>query len=216
MKIQVITACDENHKKLLNITRKVYQNYCYLHGYCFSELEIKEFDRPQSWFKVKAILEAMKSNNEYILWCDADSMILNPSCKIEEIVSNDKEFYLAKDSMGLNCGIMLIKNSSEMQSFFRTVDSLYEEYKEPHPWCGVWEQAAVWALCSQNYLNILSKIKLLPQSFFNAYDKDDKPSHKNGHVNDKTFILHLPNTSDEKRVKILEKYFNHYYGKHKL
>jgi hypothetical protein len=213
MNIQIITAYDENHRKLLDITREVYKKYSCLHGYSFSELEIKEFDRPQSWFKVKAILESMKSNSEYILWCDADSMILNPHYKIEQIVSDDKEFYLAQDNMGLNCGIMLIKNSPTMKSFFQTVDNLYDQYKEPHPWCGVWEQAAVWGLCSQNYLNILSKIRLLPQSFFNAYDRDDKPSHKNGHVNDKTFILHLPNTSNDNRMKILKKYFNQYYEK---
>lgn len=207
----IITACDQNQSNLLDITRPIYNLYCNKHNYDFIEYAIDNFDRPASWFKIKALLNTINLNYEYILWCDADTMILNCDYSVSQITRPDKEFYLCQDNLGLNCGVFLIKNTEFMSHFLKTVNTMYPKYANNHPLGGIWEQAAIWELCAINYQNILSKIQIVPQYILNAYDPQNKPLEINGHVNEHTFILHLPNTSNEQRKNILLQYRRNYY-----
>jgi len=210
----VVTAYNDKHAELLDITRSIYQSYCNKHNFKFIEYQINNFDRPPSWFKIKAILNLFKnSDNDYALWCDADTMILNLEYDISKIINTEKDFYVSRDNLGINCGVFLMKNTPFIYHLLQTIDNLYPRYHNAHPLCGIWEQAAVWELCAINYQNILSKIQLIPQYILNAYDPANKPLEKNGHVNKDTFILHVPNTSYNDRKNILLRYRQNYYGK---
>ena len=215
-KILVLTACDHNHEPLLEITKPVYEKYTERHGYYFKKKDIINFNKPQSWFKIEALIEYGESDYDYILWCDSDTIILNPAFKLESIIDKNKDLYISQDNLGLNCGVFLIKNSDTMRKFLKRIQSLYPEFPETHPLAGIWEQAAVWKLCYENYLNIRSLIKIIPQYVINAYDPETKPQEINGHVNDHTFILHLPNTPMQKRLELFRNYYNKYYIERKL
>jgi hypothetical protein len=201
-KIAVITAFDNNHADLLEITRPIYNLYCDNQNYDFIEYKIENFDRPQSWFKVVAIQKTLELGYEHILWCDADSIILKQDYDLNNFIDGYKSLYICRDNMGLNAGIFIVKNTDLIKSFFRTVETMYPRYLNNHPWCGVWEQAAIWELFGSNYLDIVSHTQLVPQYILNAYKE---------HVNDQTFILHLPNTPHEQRKNLLLQYRMKYY-----
>lgn len=212
-RILVLTACDQNHEPILDITKPVYEEYTEAHGYDFKKLDIVDFNKPQSWFKIDALLNSCDSHYDYILWCDSDTMILDTSFSIESIIEDNKELYISQDNLGLNCGVFLIKNSDTMVKFLSKIQSLYPEFPDTHPLAGIWEQAAVWKLCYENYMNIRALIKIIPQYIINAYDPETKPKEVNGHVNNHTFILHLPNTPMEKRLELFHNYYNKYHIK---
>lgn len=206
MKIKIVTACDHNQQFLADLNRPILSKYCDIHGYSFRTKDIVNFDRPAAWFKILAIQSEMNDDCDYILWIDTDTLILNLKQKLEDFIQDNKYLYLSEDMNGINSGILLIKNNALMKDFLDKAYELYSIYNEKHPLGGVWEQAAIWHLVAYNYLNIRNYIKLIPASIFNAYDPSTKPEYTSSHVNENTFILHLPNTNNDLRKEILQQY----------
>ena len=213
MKIKVITAYDKNYENIAKNSQVVLQKYCEKHGYQLCRKIITNFDRPAPWYKLEAILLEMEDDCEYLLWLDADTLILNTNKKIEEIITNEKFIFISRDkNFSINSGIFILKNNDYTNDILRKTRDLYSIYNENHPMGGIFEQAALLHLISKNYNKIREQIHLVDAHIMNAYDPETKPNFIENHVNKDSFILHLPNTRpDSLRGEIISKYISKYY-----
>jgi lipopolysaccharide biosynthesis glycosyltransferase len=98
--------------------RRSMVDYCQKHGYDFIT-ESKNLDnkRAAHWSKLLLLLRLMESENnyDYVVWLDADIMIMNENMKITDLIYNQmkgKDFLLSKDiSNHINTGVWIVKNS---------------------------------------------------------------------------------------------------------
>jgi hypothetical protein len=185
MKITVLSGADKNFSELQDITSKTLLDYCVYQNY---ELIIKEFhstERPTSWYKIPEIIQCLKNGSDFVLWIDADAIIVNKNIRIESFIENGKDFYFANNYIGINCGVMLFRNSPLILNFLADIwnqtDYIY------HMW---WENGAI-----MDYLKNKSfppeKLKMLDESVFNS------PFYWKG-----CFIHHLWGTPLTERIRV--------------
>lgn len=101
--------------------------------------------RPPAWHRVRLIPELFDRGYEFVLWTDADSVMLRQDVDILSEVRPDKDIYLVEHdhpafptSKVPNTGVMLVRNTAWSRAFFDRVWNATEY--ENHPW---WENAAV-------------------------------------------------------------------------
>jgi hypothetical protein len=134
-------AYTDNYR-LGDITALVNEAYANKHGYRFrlhkksyEEMmgEISPRDNP-TWYKVRAINEELLQNDstesvaEYILWLDADAMLVNHDLRVEDVARacEWKDLVISEDlhegsSCLINAGVMLIKKSDFSRKLFCTM-----------------------------------------------------------------------------------------------
>jgi hypothetical protein len=210
--IKIITAFDHNYDNMFDTNQAILAQYCEKHGYSLLIKKISNFDRPASWYKIKAILEEMQDNCDFIFWIDVDTLILNMNQKIEYLLDNTNYLFISQDKFSINAGIFCVKNNTYMVDFLNKVYDLYSIYNEAHPLGGVYEQSAILHLLQHNYNNIRSYVKVFPGHITNAYDPETKPDYVKNHVTSDSFILHTPNTKpDSLRTTVINKYIKMYH-----
>jgi len=105
-------------------------NYSEIHGYDFlydNEDIIKEHDREIQWTKILIIQKYLKEeyNYDYLVWIDADIVILNPQKTLESFISrlmNNRDIMYSKDFGGwVNNGVIFIKNTPFSHEYFKEV-----------------------------------------------------------------------------------------------
>src|SRR5450432_1291489 len=76
--------------------------YCERHGYAY-HAEYASMDplRPPSWTKVLLLLRHL-GKYEWVLWLDADAVIVRPERKLEEIADPQAEVVWRMDVNGIN------------------------------------------------------------------------------------------------------------------
>lgn len=205
MNLKIISAFNKSHQDLHEISKKTIINYCDLnhHDYEFFEIP-SNFNRPPAWYKIKIILDSLREYNGYIIWMDADSLILNFSINLNKFIDNNI-LYLACDFNDKNSGFMIIKSNKKTINFFEKVWTM-EEYTH-HMW---WEQAAIIDLYNKNYNNCQSFIKILDQDIFNSYPMEyyGRPKFSKGDVSKKSFTCHFPSLPINLRLDLMNKYYN--------
>lgn len=207
--ITILTAYDDNFKDIIEINLPILQQYCTKNNYTLIVKKIINFEKPASWFKISAILEEFhKPNCKYVLWLDADTLILQQDFKLEAIIKPDKYFYISQDINGINCGVFMMSNVDIIKQFLSNVNNLCNKYLN-HIW---WEQAAIIELIESNAYDINKYIEYIPQNILNAYDNNYTQTNNDGYVNENSFILHLPSINNVKRYEIIKKYIERYYG----
>lgn len=132
--------------RLLQLSLPVLENYAKLHGY---EVAVGDGDaegRPPSWGKVP-FLGSLLTRHEFVLWLDADALILDPSVDIESVVPPDafQAFVVAELAPGKgrapSMGVWALRAGKMSQAFLAEVwrqDDLITHR--------LWEQAAVMRL----------------------------------------------------------------------
>jgi hypothetical protein len=97
--------------------------------------------RPASWAKI-GLLQALLEEYEWVLWLDADVVIVDFDADVSAEIEPDKDLYLVEHpwlgQYTANAGVMLLRSCAWSRDFLRDVWAL-ERYIE-HPW---WENAAV-------------------------------------------------------------------------
>ncbi len=210
--IKIITAFDHNYDNMFDANQAILAQYCNKHGYHLLIKKIQNFDRPASWYKIKAILEEMTDGCDFVFWIDVDTLILNMNQKIEHLLDNNNYLFISEDKFSINAGIFCVRNNSYMVDFLNKVYDLYSIYNESHPLGGVYEQSAIWHLLHYNYNNIKSYATVFPPHITNAYDPETKPDYRKNHVRSDSFILHTPNTKpDSLRTAVIDKYIKMYH-----
>ena len=122
-------------------TKEILQNYCNIWGYeLYYFNEIIDNNYTIMWQKQNAVKKVMDLNkHDYIVWIDADIIILNTSIPIENFIDiENKDIYLSKDirTQGfwsfrknvhhyINAGLFIIKNSFIGKKY---IDEILEYY----------------------------------------------------------------------------------------
>ena len=164
--------------------------------------------RPYSWFKVNSILNSFENtNDDFVVWVDADTLIINQDFELQSLIVPDKHFYVSRDFNDLNCGIMMWANNDYSKEILNKVWSMTEYVN--HYW---WEQAAIIDLYSKNY-NLLKKYtQIVPQNILNAYEYRamsvaniiiDEQWDK-GQVTEESWILHMPSLGMPQRLSLIK------------
>lgn len=160
----VATSYDNGFSKIGAFSAASIELYAQKWGFdTYVDGQVK-LDRPTPWHRVRLIPELFKLDYEYVLWIDADAVIVDQSRNILEEVETGKDLYIVEhahpefeSSKVPNTGVMLARNCPWSVSFF---DDLWkmDEYEE-HPW---WENAA--AMKMFGYLNLLDEGEFAPRS----------------------------------------------------
>ncbi len=100
--------------------------------------------RPFPWGKIP-LLRALMDEYEWLLWVDADVVMVDIEADITREIREDKNLYLVEHhgtEYHANTGVMLLRSSDWSREFLDEVWALGEIYRD-HPW---WENAAALVL----------------------------------------------------------------------
>lgn len=140
MKALVVTLADEAFWPLAKISVPNKAAYASRHGYDFRYYPrrlSKHF--PASMSKIQAILDSQSEGYEWVLWTDADSLIVNQSLSLEYWTSQGGELIATFNEDGLNAGELLVQNTDPCRDMFENLEVTLHRWAT-NPW---WEQAAI-------------------------------------------------------------------------
>ena len=113
-----------NFNNLLDLTWPNKQRYCEKHGYqLFNESHSLDKSRPPSWSKIRAAQRLLTEEDcEYVLWLDADTVIMNSAKSIEDYFLPTPETGIdlvitQQKGQSWNAGAWLIRNSEWSRHF---------------------------------------------------------------------------------------------------
>ncbi|EEC50129.1 predicted protein [Phaeodactylum tricornutum CCAP 1055/1] len=106
-----------NYDGLLGLTWDNKQKYADKHGYhLYDESALLDKKRPPAWSKILAAQRLLKEEScDWVVWLDADTVIMNSSKQIEDFLPADaeKDFLIVEDTGGgYNSGVWLIHKSA--------------------------------------------------------------------------------------------------------
>lgn len=201
MKIGVCTHYTADWLKLADITIDVLDKYCQKHNY---DLNVNEFLQEGKYNGINKILQAIDhlETNDVVMVMDIDTMVMNHTIKIEDLIDNEHDLFITTDYNGINAGVFIIRNTDWGYAFLNYV---LDAIREPNIHC---EQDAIKKYVGQ-YRS--AGIKYLPQYKMNSYLYELYPniplqSHEQGNFNLFDFILHLPGIALQKRIEIFNEY----------
>jgi hypothetical protein len=200
--LKIISAFTDNIREVSDMSYNSYLNFCKKNEIEFYRVELNNLERPAPWYKIQLILQEFSNGYEYVMWVDADTLLLNEDFNIQEILNNTSEIFISQDVNALNTGVMIWKNTENNKNILNKIWSLTEFLN--HPW---WENAAFMSLYEQNYNNIQTIVEKVPQKILNAYDYNlYNLTYDDGQVDDKSFIIHFPGLPNNQRVTIMKGY----------
>ena len=184
MRIAVLSlAVGNTYKNIVEPSQLTKRNYCNMHGYDYVEdNSMHDKSRPIPWSKLLLIKKYINSY-DYLVWMDADAMIMDNTQKIEDKLHlmKDKHMMVVSDWKQINSGVIFIKNTGEIVSSF--IDRWYDQTEFIN--AEDWEQTALIHMYKNGLHGIHDILQVLDythepliQSYWFAY----RPGH---------FILHL-------------------------
>lgn len=175
-------------KELQQLTAPTLQSYCNRHGYRCVIGQLQPGERAASWYKLGEIMREFGNGADYVLWVDSDAIIVNQNFRIESFIKPDKEFYVAYTTWGINCGVMLFRNTSLNRDII--VETwLHPEFAQ-HDWCE--QRIMMHLLDTRVYPN--DRVEILDEDVFNS------PEFWGG-----CFVYHMAGMTNEQRLKELSK-----------
>jgi glycosyltransferase involved in cell wall biosynthesis/Tfp pilus assembly protein PilF len=159
------------------------REYCDRHGYEFAcAFESLDNSRHPVWSKLLLIERHLSSQPgcTWAFWTDADSVIMNPSLRLEDFV-DDHDLIISEDHNGLNAGVFFLRNGDRSLSFLRRAYGMREFLASAGR-----EQAAMADLLRTGAHGL--KVKRVPQKLFNAYRANYCPGD---------FMLHFAGMKDK-------------------
>ena len=121
MKIAIIQLYDDGRKGYGDLTGDAASRYCDRHGYTY--IRYREMIDPTlipTWNKLLAVRKELPKF-DWVLWLDADALIVNPGQRIEDIIApyeSGKDMLFSTDDQGL-CGHLYEQ---------KTIRTLFEQY----------------------------------------------------------------------------------------
>lgn len=238
----LVEAHNEAYEPLAQLTlHKNKKLYCEKHGYKLHYADdlgekasggIKQYaglppvppeQSPCGWGKIFLMLEAMKLYPQatWLFNIDTDAMITNMDIRLEDIVAKHADpnahVLVPADCNGINCGVMLIKNTPIGKAFLETIVAGMPLYRHWY----MFENQLIQDLIVGTHLEEdgIHKtgtfwgrvIRLLPQRIMNSYDYKNLPKLKgrphyndiigtNGQWEEGDFVIQWPSTDLEFRL----------------
>jgi hypothetical protein len=184
-RITVLTAYDETHRNVGEISRPNKEAYCRRHGYRFV-CRTDGFDatRPASWSKLDFVREALRES-DWVFWTDADSLVMNAAVPLAGFLDDTVDAVLSADPFsGLNAGAFLIRRTPWAFAFLDRIAAQTDRLR--HPW---WETAAVLDLY-RSEADVRRHAAVVPNKLFNGYP------YEGGNYAAGDFIVHFPGLKD--------------------
>lgn len=165
------------------LTNKI--KYCEKHDYTFIEDDsIYNPDKPIPWSKLLLILKYL-SDFDYLIWVDADILIMNSEIKLEQFIEKYENFDIicGSDWKMINTGILFVKNTDFSKEFLQKVyDNDFDPEEDKSQRYLNWEQGSFINLHDLNYLDCRNRIQVTDPVEFNSYWFNYFPGH---------FVLHF-------------------------
>lgn len=171
MRLCLATAYDDAYSAMGDLCAASLARYAAAHGLelCVSRT-LPDTGRPPAWAKIPVIERLLDDGCDFVLWVDADAVVVRAEPDIRAEIAADKNLYLACHQLtgspmpGMtvsldvpNTGVMLLRNTLWTRDFLRAVWAR-EAYLR-HRW---WENAAV--------LEVMGYHRLLDSAAINAPD----------------------------------------------
>jgi len=201
MRINILTHYTPSWKEIAAITVPVLERYCKRHGY---KLDVYECNSYQLYTGKEKILQALHNidDGDIGLVIDADCLITNHNLSLHNFIDNDHDFYITKHVGNINAGVFIVRKTEWLKKFLNY--TLSEIGKE-----GVHCEQDGFAKWQKEHPHD-KKIKIVNHPAFNSLKYELYPEHgiqeeENGQwIEGKSFILHLPGVSMQRRVEILK------------
>lgn len=156
---------DKYSDDVVHYGQKSMMLYAKKHGYTFHvQRESLTPHLPSHWTKLALLVNIMvKTTSDYIVWFDADIMIINHDIKIEGIIEkhmNCKDFLLNKDvSEEINTGVCIVRNTEYSRKVLELMLNLPElRYR------GCEDQDTFNRIYQRNIMNFQDHCTILPSS----------------------------------------------------
>ena len=195
----VSMAVGGKYKAATSIGIENKRSYCEMHGYDFiCEEDWLDPSRPIQWSKI-LLLEKVLKNCDYkwIFWTDADSLFMNLSIRLEDLVDSEYNLIISNDYNGINTGEFLIKNCPWSAQLLSGIYAHVECIN--HPW---WEQQAL-RIEIEQCPELLSSIKIVPQRLFNSFPPEIAGNQFTALYQTGDFILHFAGIKNLDRLEAL-------------
>jgi len=200
---------DVNASCLISINKK----YCQLHNYDYIFIS-QEYDLPPYWIKVKLVQEYLLLNKyKGVMWLDTDACIYNNNIKLEDIIIENKSFFLSPDNKiwaGPFCaGVFIVLNDDNGNTIINEWMDLYNK----NNWNNnnnKWDTSCCWAgsdyeqgsFCENLLYKYKNNIHSFDWYFFNS-------SYSNiSEYNKKIFILHFASHFKNEIPQYIKEYIN--------
>ena len=193
MKIGILTATDARYAPVAAITGPVNTAYVDAHGYERRNILIcDELTWAETVWEKIPMLRKYLSDYDWLMWIDADAMVMNHRVKIEDLIAKcplDTDLIISSDLHGLNAGVFLLRNRQWARDFLQSVDESKPEFiSHRYP-----EQEAMNAILKDfNGKNGDYPVSYLPQWLLNQFWLQWIPGD---------FIIHHSGGSVEDKVK---------------
>jgi hypothetical protein len=196
--LTLVTLYNSPFYDVARITAARMRQYAQIHGYRFVEhRSLLDITRHPAWNKIMAVRKAMSASRaQWILWVDADAVIMNYEHRIEDLIEEGCDLIFGSDFNGLNSAVFLARNCEWCRQFFDAVYSLGDVNYDPDHYGPKWEQNTIKHLLN-NFSGINEHVALHPENRMNALPGNYKAGD---------FILHLGGLSNEERLKALTEY----------
>lgn len=140
MKIAVCTlAVGAGYIKAVAPSQKTKLLYCQAHGYDYIDDDtVYDNTRPIPWSKI-LLVQKYLSRYDYIVWIDADAMIMDNKQKLEDKIAlmENKDIMCLEHYQDINTGVLFIKNTEYSKNFLTRLYAKGEFINSPN-----WEQDA--------------------------------------------------------------------------
>lgn len=200
MLITIVSAADSNLSEIADLTFPNKQAYASKHRYAYSMLRGGfRKDRPPQWSKI-FFVQKLLPHVDWLLWTDADSLIMNPDIKVETLIDNNFELIISRDFGGLNTGVFLIKNCPNsfklLQEIWGKKEFLYGATEEQ----GALNDIIIKPNCYA--------VKVLNQRIMNSFDYTlyQTAAYPEGQYQAGDFILHFPALSVKEKLRQIRKH----------
>ena len=194
MIITIHTVADDNLKDLAVITAPNRLGYCLRHNY---QLRLSKFVSSDSYFmeieRLMQLIDALKDCH-WLVSMGADTVFTNMTIKFEDIINkyNNCDVIVAEDVNGINCDIMLMKNTPAVKNWLMNLVYLTKEYTA--------YQFAMATFKPEGF-----KLGVIHQKEINAmpYWLYNYPDDKGGKWEQGDFIFHAPGLAIPDKIKVI-------------
>lgn len=144
--ICIVTFYDSGFRRIGDLAWDSMRAYAAMQGYSCMRFREPSSGRPYSWEKISCIEKALDLGYDFVLWIDADAMVVDTGQDIRSAIgeagsAREKDFFLTRHAMGggksPNLGVVLVRNSEPARKILGDMWNM-KKY-ENHRW---WEQAA--------------------------------------------------------------------------
>jgi hypothetical protein len=178
--IQNIVVCTlsigEEYKETVKYATLSKEKYCQKHNYIFIDGEDIHYnmERDIRWSKIKLLIKCLNDypSCDYIVWLDADTLIINDEIILKDIIiehMENKTFMMCRDNGFLiNTGVWFIKNNLYA---LKMLNMIYEHPNvKPYIFENYHEQGSYTFLYDNNIENLRDNSIILPTSYQHVFN----------------------------------------------